>query len=1191
MEGRGGKNIKRSDSFGNGVVGLSFSPVAQQKKLLGGKSGQLLGLSPNTVRRETQKATQKDNNELVEASKLYMAYLNRNHIKDVSFDMILSEPAHFRMFLLFSETKMSAEAPRFWMRVMEFQEQSRKNPEVSASLALNILNNFLVDGAPTPVAVPSNILQRTEMAILDMGGPHVFDDCLRVARSNMTSLYPMFTSWLTTNMQRQRSPSVSSGPSMSADELAKKYPYWCVPLVSSSTTTSPRELMWSSGDPEDDPLVYEEGQMTQNGAAAADDDADDSSAAIGSSLRPKLSLPSMSVSASELQRSASQRSLQDLITPRDASSSPVLWGSTNPQPSRRLTKVGHLLGMSPTSVRKHEIQAQQSVGKRLEQESTLYRRYLIKTLRSKPDESGAHRASRLPSILTASDLPLDSILSDPVHRKTFIMFSESCLCAESVLFWQRVNEFKTIDPSEKRVMASVALNIWKNFLSQKSEKQVVLPPAVLERTRQNLLANLITSNLFDECQKETYKTIAVSVFPEYLNFLNKQPLKQGSSASTTEEEESVDSPNTARRERQLFAQMSYDKLVEEMLKQPRMDFSEEDDFDESSIVVLPEPEAQRYAMKHPSAADLMSLDDSFGPGVVGVTLSSPKPSVDGQSVDEPSQSSVNDSFGPGVEGVALSPATPKLHSKAVEAQKKPRPSSLYAVNPSGVKRFLDSRVDQFPETILHEKMLDEGKDPSNMSFEHVLADSGQKLGFRLFCSRTHSEEYLALYEKIQEFRQAKSSGDAGVIVLNIWNNFLSNEALSRVVLRHPQVVDKFKESLDQGKELSPNVLDDLQQEVVGEMRETVWPEYLSYLARLQRSRNKGNSASSSGASRRSAAAKVSAPRLPSISDCLDVNSEQFAGMLAFAEKAHCEEALLFWKAVADYQDIVPTDKAAMHEASLRIYDDFFGPEPIRGLLNVSSSLVKEIMFDLDNGLIRRDMFDGVRKEVQKLILHDIYPRFVLSVSKEPAPGNSETQSDSTSEDESPRLSADIANMINLILAGKPLEENAPFLFHQKASDVSWSSHPLFAERGPPARLDILVCSAFVTSERGLRASPTMLAVRLKILRQRDGRFRCSLMTRKKEIIARTIPGRSVRREDCLALLNAFEDVHRNDYVASFKVLVPQRRIQVEDPLFGPSTIRVAAAGDDEADADDTTTLDEDESSGAYLNYRGGYSSD
>jgi hypothetical protein len=129
-----------------------------------------------------------------------------------------------------------------------------------------------------------------------------------------------------------------------------------------------------------------------------------------------------------------------------------------------------------------------------------YLRYLRRAIRHRDKLS-----------VTSQDLPIEVVLSDAKHFEAFVLFAESKSCAEPLLLWRRINEFKSQGAS-----ASFALNVWKNFLNEKAELFVPLSLPVRQRVRKAILSNTISRSLFDECQREVIQMICFSVFPAYV---------------------------------------------------------------------------------------------------------------------------------------------------------------------------------------------------------------------------------------------------------------------------------------------------------------------------------------------------------------------------------------------------------------------------------------------------------------------------------------------------------------------------------------------------------------------------------------------------------------------------------------------------------------------------------------------------
>ena len=184
---------------------------------------------------------------------------------------------------------------------------------------------------------------------------------------------------------------------------------------------------------------------------------------------------------------------------------------------RHTIKAGELLGLSSNGVRRETLKVKKDVASRLQIDLESYNNYVSQTLaKAKKDDS----ASANSLLLTSEDIPLEVILSDPIHLKTFRMHAESNFCAESICFWERVNEFKDLFEKDKERASRMALNIWKNFLSPDAEVSLSARESVLVAIRQALDNNAVTKTMFDVVQQEAYSTMQFCLYPDYLCFLN-----------------------------------------------------------------------------------------------------------------------------------------------------------------------------------------------------------------------------------------------------------------------------------------------------------------------------------------------------------------------------------------------------------------------------------------------------------------------------------------------------------------------------------------------------------------------------------------------------------------------------------------------------------------------------------------------
>ncbi len=258
-----------------------------------------------------------------------------------------------------------------------------------------------------------------------------------------------------------------------------------------------------------------------------------------------MGLPPGDDSDSDIVPSEEQRMLrlELLDSHRDSFSAPT---SPTTSSSRRLSsKLGSVLGLSNAGLRRETARVKQDISDRLSLEFESYANYVNQSIKiarrssARPEgAASAPDASANSMLLTSADIPLEMILSDAVHRKTFRMLAESLFCAESLLFWERVNDFKALCAKEPAVATALAKNIYKNFLDPAAEKQLLVREALREQVRAALQQGEAQHGIFDAAQLEAYSTMQFSLYPEYLSYLNASRLPRSPSAARPKENRS-----------------------------------------------------------------------------------------------------------------------------------------------------------------------------------------------------------------------------------------------------------------------------------------------------------------------------------------------------------------------------------------------------------------------------------------------------------------------------------------------------------------------------------------------------------------------------------------------------------------------------------------------------------------------------
>ena len=189
---------------------------------------------------------------------------------------------------------------------------------------------------------------------------------------------------------------------------------------------------------------------------------------------------------------------------------------------RRNSKIGVVLGLSNSGLRRETLRVKKNMATRLLTENDSYVDYVEETVQRA--RAGSNDPPVQSLTLTSADIPLDVILSDSMHRKTFKMHAESNFCAEPLLFWERVNEYNqlaaNLAQNDIQRMA-LAQNIWKNFLDPSSDTQLMVREALLSPVSLAIAEQRCTPDLFNSIQKEAYSTMQFSLYPDYLSYLNQ----------------------------------------------------------------------------------------------------------------------------------------------------------------------------------------------------------------------------------------------------------------------------------------------------------------------------------------------------------------------------------------------------------------------------------------------------------------------------------------------------------------------------------------------------------------------------------------------------------------------------------------------------------------------------------------------
>ncbi len=97
------------------------------------------------------------------------------------------------MLKLFAEKSLGEEPIEFFIRVCDFRNAAEF---VAGSIALNILNNYIVPGAKKQLGgLSPRVIERTKFLILE-NDRSCFDACLKIAMHAMAALLPNYISFL-----------------------------------------------------------------------------------------------------------------------------------------------------------------------------------------------------------------------------------------------------------------------------------------------------------------------------------------------------------------------------------------------------------------------------------------------------------------------------------------------------------------------------------------------------------------------------------------------------------------------------------------------------------------------------------------------------------------------------------------------------------------------------------------------------------------------------------------------------------------------------------------------------------------------------------------------------------------------------------------------------------------------------------
>jgi hypothetical protein len=227
-------------------------------------------------------------------------------------------------------------------------------------------------------------------------------------------------------------------------------------------------------------------------------------------------------------------------------------------------------------------------------------------------------------------------------------------------------------------------------------------------------------------------------------------------------------------------------------------------------------------------------------------------------------------------------------------------------------------------------------------------------------------------------------------------------------------------------------------------------------------------------------------------------------------------------------------KDMAHQMAEEIYETYIS-SVLETEINISSKHQKEITFDIQNGLIRSDMFENAKREVQQILAQGLFPNFVLWLSER-------ATERAVLEAAAPRVllpRPEIQELLAWLRRGCS-EASArtstgtlnTFLSKvQTPTEENFAKHAFFNMSGSSLRL--IVCSAFASHQKGFRVDfPLDSVAELRLLHLEPGKFAAEVYNAKKKKLAE-LDQRNTTEDEILGLIAVFTKLHTGDFVASF----------------------------------------------------------
>jgi hypothetical protein len=227
--------------------------------------------------------------------------------------------------------------------------------------------------------------------------------------------------------------------------------------------------------------------------------------------------------------------------------------------------------------------------------------------------------------------------------------------------------------------------------------------------------------------------------------------------------------------------------------------------------------------------------------------------------------------------------------------------------------------------------------------------------------------------------------------------------------------------------------------------------------------------------------------------------------------------------MCELEAIPATEKDLIHKKAVELFDLFVSSRFSE--IKLSSTVVKEIQFDVENGLIRQDMFENAKNEMMELIASNVFPIYLLYKSNGEnylAPPKKEA------------MAPEVDALVSLIEKNKTRDKRNSMKFMTRLEKIPtnavFQNHAFF--QTPNSLLRLIVCSAFENS------STEQSIAEMRIMHEGPGCFSVTALNFKKVRLSQV---ESIAQAEVLTILDMFKHVFANDYVFSFQYTGARRR--------------------------------------------------